>query len=209
MKQLLITLASLLGIFSQANAFCFDEAGREFNVNPILLRAIAVVESNMQPGAINKSHVERTGTIDIGLMQINSGALPMLEKLGVTKSALLENPCLNVRVGAKILAAKYKREGPGWGAVGAYNAGCTQLKGDACINARNAYIAKVWRALNQIDKQAAARDFAGHAPMGLMAIGQIPKLVPTPKGPEVASRPQIASIASVEIGIAEIEKNIE
>lgn len=132
----------------QANAFCFEQAGREYNVNPALLIAIAQVESSMRHDVLNESHFERTKTIDIGLMQINSGALKRLAKEGITKEMLLRDPCTNVRVGARILAEKFKKEGPGWEGVGAYNASCVQLKGEACRQARATYTNKVWKAMN-------------------------------------------------------------
>ena len=145
--KLLIVTAGMFAVMS-ANAFCFDQAGREHNVNPKLLAAIAQVESSMRPEAINETHFEKTKTIDIGLMQINSGALKQLGKEGITKEKLLRDPCTNVRVGARILAEKFKKEGPGWEGVGAYNASCVQLKGEACRQARSTYTAKVWVALN-------------------------------------------------------------
>lgn len=131
-----------------ANAFCFEQAGREYNVNPKLLAAIAQVESSMRHDVLNETHFERTKSIDIGLMQINSGALKQLAKEGITKEMLLRDPCTNVRVGARILAEKFKKEGPGWEGVGAYNAACVQLKGDACRQARATYTSKVWKAMN-------------------------------------------------------------
>lgn len=131
-----------------ANAFCFEQAGREYNVNPKLLTAIAQVESSMRHDALNETHFERTKTIDIGLMQINSSVLKQLAKEGITKEMLLRDPCTNVRVGARILAEKFKKEGAGWEAVGAYNAACVQLKGEACRLARATYTTKVWKAMN-------------------------------------------------------------
>lgn len=143
----LVVVAGMFAAMS-ANAFCFEQAGREYNVNPKLLAAIAQVESSMKHDVLNETHFERTKTIDIGLMQINSGALKQLGKEGITKEMLLREPCTNVRVGARILAEKFKKEGPGWEGVGAYNASCVQLKGDACRQARATYTTKVWKALN-------------------------------------------------------------
>lgn len=143
----IVVIAGMFAAMS-ANAFCFEQAGLEYNVNPKLLAAIAQVESSMRHNVLNETHFERTKTIDIGLMQINSGALKELGKEGITKEMLLRDPCTNVRVGARILAEKFKKEGPGWEGVGAYNAACVQLKGDACRQARATYTTKVWKALN-------------------------------------------------------------
>ena len=146
MKSLVVITGMFVAM--SANAFCFEQAGREYNINPQLLAAIAQVESSMKHDVLNEAHFERTKTIDIGLMQINSGALKQLGKEGITKEMLLRDPCTNVRVGARILGEKFKKEGPGWEGVGAYNASCVQLKGEACRQARATYTTKVWKALN-------------------------------------------------------------
>ena len=132
-----------------AHAFCFEEAGALYNVNPELLRGIAVVESGMNASAMNMTHLKRTKSYDIGAMQINSGWLPTLERFGITKDQLVNDACTNVKVGAWILARTFAREGASWNGVGAYNAVCTQLKGEACTDARMTYANKVWRAMNR------------------------------------------------------------
>jgi hypothetical protein len=194
MKSLLVIAATV--VMLKANAFCFEQAGREYNINPALLAAIAQVESSMRHDVLNESHYERTKSIDIGLMQINSGALKQLAKEGITKEMLLRDPCTNVRVGARILAEKFKKEGPGWEGVGAYNASCVQLKGEACRQARAAYTNKVWRAMN----------------------GQLGLRSAKSKSGVKSAQPQIASevmnksetrIASIEIASLEIIKNNE
>lgn len=163
MRSILV-IAAMFGVL-RANAFCFEQAGREYNVNPALLAAIAQVESSMRHDVLNETHFERTKTIDIGLMQINSGALKQLAKEGITKEMLLRDPCTNVRVGARILAEKFKKEGPGWEGVGAYNASCVQLKGEACRQARAAYTNKVWRAMNrQMEGKSASTKVANKLP---------------------------------------------
>ena len=138
-------LAALLG--SNACAFCFDQAAARFGVDPLLLKGVAHVESSMQAGAINTSHFSRTQSVDLGLMQINSSWLPKLASRGITREALLNDPCLNLNVGAEILSGTLSKFGMNWTGVGAYNAACTQLKGDECTNARAIYANKVWRAM--------------------------------------------------------------
>lgn len=154
MRGLVILIGALLG--GSVHAFCFEKAGAEYNVNPLLLQAMAQVESTMQSQAINTSHQERTKTVDIGLMQINSGNLPALAKEGISKKDLLDDPCLNVRVGARILAEKFKKTGANWEGVGAYNAACTQLKGEDCRRARDSYTSKVWLALTRLQRERQA-----------------------------------------------------
>ena len=107
---------------------CWSDAERLYGVSSHLLYAVARVESGLQPGAMNLTHRARTGTYDIGLMQINSSHLPKLASLGISERDLLE-PCTNIKVGAWLLADSFARRGVSWDAVGAYNAACTQLKG--------------------------------------------------------------------------------
>lgn len=125
---------------------CWQEAAERYNVNPHVLHAIAKCESSLNPKAMNRSHIERTGTYDIGLMQINSSNLRGLRDHGIGEAELLD-ACTSINVGAWILAQKIRRHGHSWEAVGAYNAACTQLKGDACTAARMRYARCVYRNL--------------------------------------------------------------
>jgi soluble lytic murein transglycosylase-like protein len=125
---------------------CWSDAERLYGVSSHLLYAVARVESGLQPGAMNLTHRARTGTYDIGLMQINSSHLPKLASLGISERDLLE-PCTNIKVGAWLLADSFARRGVSWDAVGAYNAACTQLKGDDCAAARSRYAWRVYRRL--------------------------------------------------------------
>lgn len=143
-------LALLATAVTSANAFCFEEAAVRYGVSADLLKAIARVESSMNPAAVNDRHFSATGSVDIGLMQINSRHLDAgLRTTGITKKDLLSDPCLNTMVGAWILADHLRRHGQDWNGVGSYNAACTQLKGAACTEARNRYAWKVYRALQR------------------------------------------------------------
>lgn len=109
---------------STAQAFCFAEAAQRYSVSEPLLRAIAQQESSMNPSAVHHN-IKKPGkaqTRDIGLMQINSDHLPKLARYGIHEKDLFE-PCTNVHIGAWVLAGAFKKYGPTWRAVGAYNAG--------------------------------------------------------------------------------------
>lgn len=133
-----LTIVKLLALFScDAVAFCFDEAGKRYNVNPKLLESIARVESSLNPKAMNYSN--SNGTYDIGLMQINSTWLDKLSEFNITESDLVNNPCTNVNVGAWILSSNFASNGYNKKSLGAYNAGFGKNR----EKARNIYIDKV------------------------------------------------------------------
>jgi soluble lytic murein transglycosylase-like protein len=113
MKLLIICLILMPSLL---DAFCFEDAGKQYGIHYRLLESIAGVESNMNPRAFN---INRNGSFDIGLMQINSFWIKMLE---LDKDELVSNPCYNVMVGANILKQCIDRYGFSWEAVGCYNA---------------------------------------------------------------------------------------
>ena len=129
--------AALLGFLACAFPVeaCWQEAGSRYQIDPALLYAIARTESSLRPAAVNRNP---DGSLDVGLMQINSRWLPALARYGIGNRELLE-PCTNIHVGAWILAQNFQRFGSSWNAVGAYNAHTPALK--------RAYAWKVYRNL--------------------------------------------------------------
>ncbi len=115
--------AGLIAIFlasSAASAYdvyerCFTEAGRSYNIAPVLLWAIAKHESRFNPAAVNRN---RNGTYDFGVMQVNSA---WYRVLGHERWMSLGDPCFNIHVGAWILSECVARHGYTWAAVGCYN----------------------------------------------------------------------------------------
>ncbi|HEF4770666.1 TPA: lytic transglycosylase domain-containing protein [Burkholderia multivorans] len=112
--------------FASANAHadCFDEAARYQKINPLILRAIAWQESRNRPSALNKN---TNGSVDYGLMQINSVHLSTLSRYGIDRDTLME-PCKNVYIAAWHLRQKMNRYGNTWQAVGAYHSETPALR---------------------------------------------------------------------------------
>lgn len=131
----ILTFALSFLLVGGAGATCFDEAAKRYNVDTELLRAIAKTESNFRTDAVN---INKDGSEDIGIMQINSSWLPTLRKFGITRQALLDG-CTNVHVGAWVLAGNFRQYGRVWKAVGAYNA--------RSQDKQEVYVAKVWKNL--------------------------------------------------------------
>lgn len=134
-------VGALLVLSGNAQASCFDRAGVEFGVDPLLLRAIAIVESSMDPMAVGPDGR------DLGLMQVRDIHITDLEQrfgLSITREHLFE-PCFNVRMGAWVLATRIQRYGPIWEAVGSYNA--------RSRDKRDRYIARVQAAYARVSQQ--------------------------------------------------------
>lgn len=122
-----------------AESNCWQEAGARYSVDPWLLYAIAQQESGLNPQAV---HRNTNGTTDMGLMQINSNWLPSLKAYGITEQKLYE-PCINIHVGAWVLAQSIQYFGNNWRAVGAYNAGTGNAEKNESLRQR--YAADVHR----------------------------------------------------------------
>lgn len=78
---------------------CINESAIEFHVPAKLIIAVLNVEHGKK-GEANKN---KDGSYDLGPMQVNSIWLPELKRFSVTKEALQNDPCLNVKVGTWIL----------------------------------------------------------------------------------------------------------
>ncbi|WP_407971342.1 transglycosylase SLT domain-containing protein [Burkholderia pyrrocinia] len=129
------TIAMSCALHGVARADCLDDAAAFQHVSVALMRGIAQVESGMNPNAVNTN---TNGTVDIGLMQINSTWLPTLAREGITRESLFD-ACTNAYVGAWILSQNIRQLGPNWNAIGAYNS--------ASPDKRLAYARKVYDAI--------------------------------------------------------------
>ena len=78
---------------------CFQGASAYTHIDVRILEAIAKVESDYNP---YDTHVNKDGSVDMGIMQINSTWLPELRQYGISRRDLY-NPCLNIYVGAWVV----------------------------------------------------------------------------------------------------------
>lgn len=129
-----------------------------FRIEPNLIKAIALVESNLKKDSIGKNRDKKNNikSFDYGLMQINQMHIPMLKKRGIIKDErdLLDNPCLNIKIGTEILYKHFSRCGMTWQCLGTYNAGFTMDNQKKRLQyAQKIYI--VYTRLNELDNRKA------------------------------------------------------
>ena len=141
MNTIAVSLAAVLLLFASsvhAEPLCFEEAGTQYGINPRILRAIAKVESNYNPRAINWN---TNGTYDFGVMQINS---IWAGTLGKDRWDSLGDPCSNIKTGAMILSGCMKKYGYSWEAIGCYNS--------QTPDKRDKYAMTVFKQLQRIER---------------------------------------------------------
>jgi soluble lytic murein transglycosylase-like protein len=127
------------GLKGQSIETCIRSAASIYDVPEAILYSIGMVESRMNPNAVN---VNKNKSEDLGLMQINTGWLPTLEKRGVTRDMLFDH-CVSIHVGAWILRGNMNRYDRTWRAVGAYNASSRHPE------RREAYVRKIQETLKK------------------------------------------------------------
>jgi len=131
---------------------CFGSASAFYGIGADLLRAIAHVESGLDPRALNRY---ADGSSDLGLMQINTRWLPVLQRIGITPESLYD-ACTSIWIGAWVLAGNVARYGYDWSAVGTYNAGTADTP--AAERRRLAYARKVAAALARMQDASIESD---------------------------------------------------
>ncbi len=87
---------------------CFDLAGRDYKIDPDLLRAISWKESRYRVNAIGINPVTGYGS---GLMQVDSQHFNELARYGIKPEHLTTDPCMNIYTGAYYLAIAFKKWG--------------------------------------------------------------------------------------------------
>ena len=151
-----IIVAALIALPSVSQAFCFEEAGQEYNISPLLLWSIAKNESGFNPTAIGRN---TNGSYDYGVMQINT---IWAKTLGKERWNALADPCTNVRTGAWILRQCIDKYGYNWTAVGCYNS--------QTPSKRDRYAARIEAEVRRVRKIVAPRKQLETLPAQIAAV---------------------------------------
>lgn len=98
---------------------CYIEVARQYTLPASLLPAIARIEG----GKVGQSSLNKNGTRDHGIMQINDVWVDKLNKaFGITAEQIRNNPCVSIRVAGYILRYEINlASGDFWKGVGRYH----------------------------------------------------------------------------------------
>jgi hypothetical protein len=93
---------------------CFDQAGKDYQIDPLLLMSISIKESHLVPDAINGSN--RNGTEDVCGMQVNSSHYGKLKNFNITRERLLNDPwrlygCMGTGAQLQVIRKKLGQRG--------------------------------------------------------------------------------------------------
>lgn len=124
---------------------CFQAAAERYDIDIRILLAIAKVESGLDMNKVNKND---NGSTDHGIMQINSSWQEELAAAGIRWKDVVQLPCMNIHVGAWVLANNFSQKGMSWYSVGAYNAGFKNT--NAARSHRALYVLKVYGAAKSL-----------------------------------------------------------
>ncbi|MDD2356965.1 MAG: lytic transglycosylase domain-containing protein [Thiovulaceae bacterium] len=119
----------------------YKDAGEFYEINYLLLKAIAQTESGQNPNAVNCAN--SNGTCDYGIMQVNSVHLSTLKKNGIPIDKLLDEK-VNIYMGAWVLK----------GCIGKYGFTSKTLN---CYNGKingNNYYSKVLKNYDMLAKSS-------------------------------------------------------
>jgi len=96
----------------------FRKYSLQYNVPKKILVSLALTENRKADPKAKRYN--KNGTIDRGLMQINSLWIKELPELKLTAKKL-QNPSVSIKVAAYILSKHIKRKGQNWKAYGSYH----------------------------------------------------------------------------------------
>lgn len=119
LKKSIVLLLVSYTLFANVSNYepYFQKAGNYYNIPPLLLKNIAVIESAGNPNAIR---INENGTKDYGLMQINSIHFRRLSAWGINERNILD-PQINIFAGSYLLSEHIKERGFNLQAIGNYH----------------------------------------------------------------------------------------
>ncbi|KVM73919.1 hypothetical protein WJ60_06285 [Burkholderia ubonensis] len=144
---------AVLAVFQNAHADYIDDAAWHYQLDPDLLRSIAYFESHLNPSAF---HRNENGTVDIGLMQINSVHLPELRKQGIDAKDLTK-PQINADVGAAMLREHIDQYGGTWQSMGEYHSHSPALRDQYARAIHDIYVKRPWAKAGVVKQQSVAK----------------------------------------------------
>ena len=124
--------------FTGSLGACITHAAQQYHLPELLYRSILLTEGG-KPGQISQN---KNGSYDMGPAQVNSIHLPELARMGISRDQVINDGCLNIHVGAWVLAGTLGGHTPDnaaefWRRVGNYNSSTPKYN--------TAYQRKVWR----------------------------------------------------------------
>lgn len=131
-----------------AEVRCIEHAAHYYRLPVAIVTAVRRQEAG-RTGAV---HENSNGTIDIGPMQINSIHLPTLARYGITFEKLRDDLCVNIHVGAWMLAKSIRARGDLWKGVGDYHSATPSLN--------VSYQLDVWRRIQQMARAMQHAEFS-------------------------------------------------
>ncbi|MFT8828155.1 transglycosylase SLT domain-containing protein [Acetobacter syzygii] len=119
---------------------CAHDAASQYRISEPLFLGILATEN----GHVGQIVRNPNGSFDMGPAQINSTHLPELSTMGITRDRIINDGCLNIHIGAWILARELGNETPlhpreFWQRVGNYNSRTPVHN--------HAYQLKVWKQI--------------------------------------------------------------
>ena len=103
-------------LFHDVPLACINQAAVQYHIHAAMIISVIKTENGRNGQAVKN----KNGTYDLGVMQINSSWLPKLQNKGITSEQVKTDPCVNVSVGAWILAQGIAN-GEGWKGIGNYH----------------------------------------------------------------------------------------
>lgn len=109
-------------LLNDTSVICINHAAITYHVPAQIILSVMKKEG----GKNGDAHRNKNGTVDYGVMQINSIFLPKIAKYGYTKNDLQYDACKNVMVGTWLIATHLAEGKTFWTSVANYHSHTTK-----------------------------------------------------------------------------------